>query len=185
VVEQELKNCEERMKAVIQMTKKEYASIRTGRANPALLDGILVDYYNTPTPLNQLTSISVPEPRMLVLQPYDKSAIGNIEKAILKSDLGLNPSSDGNVIRISIPHLTEERRRDLVKVVRKKAEEMRVAVRNVRRDTNETLKKMEKNKSISEDELKIALEGVQELTDKYVSEVDELLKRKEQEIMEV
>lgn len=185
MVEQELKNCEERMKAVIQMTKKEYASIRTGRANPALLDGILVDYYNTPTPLNQLTSISVPEPRMLVLQPYDKSAIGNIEKAILKSDLGLNPSSDGNVIRISIPHLTEERRRDLVKVVRKKAEEMRVAVRNVRRDTNETLKKMEKNKSISEDELKIALEGVQELTDKYVSEVDELLKRKEQEIMEV
>lgn len=185
MVEQELKNCEERMKAVIQMTKKEYASIRTGRANPALLDGILVDYYNTPTPLNQLTSISVPEPRMLVLQPYDKSAIGNLEKAILKSDLGLNPSSDGNVIRISIPHLTEERRRDLVKVVRKKAEEMRVAVRNVRRDTNETLKKMEKNKSISEDELKIALEGVQELTDKYVSEVDELLKRKEQEIMEV
>ncbi len=185
MVEQELKNCEERMKAVIQMTKKEYASIRTGRANPALLDGILVDYYNTPTPLNQLTSISVPEPRMLVLQPYDKSAIGNIEKAILKSDLGLNPSSDGNVIRISIPHLTEERRRDLVKVVRKKAEEMRVAVRNVRRDTNETLKKMEKNKSISEDELKIAREGVQELTDKYVSEVDELLKRKEQEIMEV
>ena len=185
MVEQELKNCEERMKAVIQMTKKEYASIRTGRANPALLDGILVDYYNTPTPLNQLTSISVPEPRMLVLQPYDKSAIGNIEKAILKSDLGLNPSSDGNVIRISIPHLTEERRRDLVKVVRKKAEEMRVAVRNVRRDTNETLKKMEKNKNISEDELKIALEEVQELTDKYVAEVDELLERKEQEIMEV
>ena len=134
-------------------------------------------------PLNQLTSISVPEPECWC-SSHDKSAIGNIEKAILKSDW-TNPSSDGNVIRISIPHLTEERRRDLVKVVRKKAEEMRVAVRNVRRDTNETLKKMEKNKSISEDELKIALEGVQELTDKYVSEVDELLKRKEQEIMEV
>jgi ribosome recycling factor len=185
VVEQELKNCESRMKAVIQMTKKEYSLVRTGRANPALLEGILVDYYNTPTPLNQLTSISVPEPRLMVLQPYDKSAIGNIEKAILKSDLGLNPSNDGNVIRISIPHLTEERRRDLVKVVRKKAEEMRVAIRNVRRDTNETLKKMEKNKNISEDELKIALEEVQELTDKYVAEVDELLERKEQEIMEV
>ena len=113
------------------------------------------------------------------------SAISSIEKAILKSDLGLNPSNDGNVIRISIPHLTEERRRDLVKVVRKKAEEMRVAIRNVRRDTNETLKKMEKNKNISEDELKIALEEVQELTDKYVAEVDELLERKEQEIMEV
>lgn len=185
MVEQELKNCESRMKAVIQMTKKEYSLVRTGRANPALLEGILVDYYNTPTPLNQLTSISVPEPRLMVLQPYDKSAIGNIEKAILKSDLGLNPSNDGNVIRISIPHLTEERRRDLVKVVRKKAEEMRVAIRNVRRDTNETLKKMEKNKNISEDELKIALEEVQELTDKYVAEVDELLERKEQEIMEV
>ncbi len=185
MVEQELQNCESKMKAVIQTTKKEYASIRTGRANPALLDGILVDYYNTPTPLNQLSNISVPEPRMLVLQPYDKSAIGNIEKAILKSDLGLNPTSDGNVIRISIPHLTEERRRDLVKVVRKKAEEMRVAVRNIRRDTNEILKKLEKSKSISEDELEIGLEEVQELTDKYIAEVDELLQRKEQEIMEV
>lgn len=128
---------------------------------------MLVDYYNTPTPLNQLASISVPEPRLLVLQPYDKSAISNIEKAILKADLGLNPTNDGNVIRVSIPHLTEERRRDLVKVARKKAEELKVAVRNARRDANEALKKLEKEKSISEDELRIALEEVQELTDKY------------------
>ncbi|HOB91814.1 MAG: ribosome recycling factor [Bacillota bacterium] len=173
------------MQAVIQTTKKEFASIRTGRANPALLDGVLVDYYNTPTPLNQLASISVPEPRLLVLQPYDKSAISNIEKAILKADLGLNPTNDGNVIRVSIPHLTEERRRDLVKVARKKAEELKVAVRNARRDANEALKKLEKEKSISEDELRIALEEVQELTDKYITEIDNLLKRKEEEIMEV
>lgn len=185
MVKQELRNCESKMKAAIQLTKKEFAAVRTGRANPALLEGVVVDYYNTPTPLNQLASISVPESRMLVLQPYDKSAIGNIEKAILKSDLGLNPSNDGNLIRISIPHLTEERRRDLVKVVRKKAEEMKVAIRNARREANEVLKKLEKSKSISEDELKIALEEVQELTDQHVSEVDELLKHKEEEIMEV
>lgn len=185
MVKQELSSCESKMAAVIQSTKKEFASIRTGRANPALLDGILVDYYNTPTPLNQLANISVPEPRLLVLQPYDKSAIGNIEKAILKSDLGLNPSNDGNVIRISIPHLTEERRRDLVKVVRKKAEELKVAVRNVRRDCNESLKKLEKDKAVSEDELRIALDEVQELTNKYTAEIDALLKNKEDEIMEV
>lgn len=185
MVKQELAGCESKMAAVIQSTKKEFASIRTGRANPALLDGILVDYYNTPTPLNQLANISVPESRLLVLQPYDKSAIGNIEKAILKSDLGLNPSNDGNVIRISIPHLTEERRRDLVKVVRKKTEELKVAVRNVRRDCNESLKKLEKDKVISEDELRIALDEVQELTDKYTAQIDALLKSKEDEIMEV
>lgn len=185
MVENELKSCESKMQAVIQTTKKEFASIRTGRANPALLDGVLVDYYNTPTPLNQLASISVPEPRLLVLQPYDKSAISNIEKAILKADLGLNPTNDGNVIRVSIPHLTEERRRDLVKVARKKAEELKVAVRNARRDANEALKKLEKEKSISEDELRIALEEVQELTDKYITEIDNLLKGKEEEIMEV
>ena len=120
-----------------------------------------------------------------MLQPYDKSAISNIEKAILKADLGLNPTNDGNVIRVSIPHLTEERRRDLVKVARKKAEELKVAVRNARRDANEALKKLEKEKSISEDELRIALEEVQELTDKYITEIDNLLKRKEEEIMEV
>lgn len=185
MVEKTLKDCESKMQAVIQLTKKEFASIRTGRANPALLDGVMVDYYGTPTPLNQLANITVPESRLLVLQPYDKSAIGNIEKAIVKADLGLNPTNDGNVIRISIPHLTEERRRDLVKVVRKKAEELRVAVRNVRRDTNEILKKMEKDKQISEDELRTALEDVQELTDRYIAEIDELLEHKEQEILEV
>lgn len=185
MVKNELKSCESKMQAVIQSTKKELASIRTGRANPALLDGVLVDYYNTPTPLNQLASISVPESRLLVLQPYDKTAISNMEKAIVKADLGLNPTNDGNLIRISIPHLTEERRRDLVKVARKKAEEFKVAVRNVRRDTNETLKKLEKDKAISEDELRIALDEVQELTGKYTDEIDDLLKRKEEEIMEV
>lgn len=180
-----LKEGEEKMKNAVQAARRELASIRTGRANPALLDRITVDYYGTPTPLNQMASISVPEARLLVIQPWDKSAMKEIEKAILGSDLGLTPNSDGTVIRIQIPQLTEERRKDLARVARKEAEDKRVAVRNVRREANEALKQLEKDGDISEDEERRAQAQVQELTDKYIAEIDELLAAKEKEILEV
>jgi len=145
----------------------------------------MVEYYGTPTPINQLASISVPEGRLLVVQPWDKSILSAIEKAILKADLGLNPTSDGSVLRIAIPQLTEERRKELVKVARKTAEEKRVAVRNMRRDANEKLKKFEKEGHISEDEIKKATDDTQKLTDRYIAEIDKLLEQKEKEIMEV
>lgn len=176
---------EEKMDKTIQGLSKELATVRAGRANPALLDKIVVDYYGTSTPLNQLSNISAPEPRLLVIQPWDKSAIGTIEKAILKSDLGLTPNSDGNIIRIAIPQLTEERRKDLVKLVKRMAEESRVAVRNVRREANEDIKRMEKSGEISQDESRRLQEEVQELTDQYVEKVNGILSAKEQEIMEV
>ncbi len=144
-----------------------------------------VDYYGTPTPVNQLADISAPEARMLVVQPWDKSVVPNVEKAILKSDLGLNPSSDGTVIRLVLPQLTQESRKELVKKVKKKAEESKVAIRNVRRDANESLKAAEKNKEISEDENKNAQDDIQKLTDKYIAELDKVLDNKEKEIMEV
>ncbi len=179
------KEAERKMQGVIAATKREFAAVRTGRATPSLLDRIQVEYYGTETPLNQLANISAPEARMLTIQPYDKSAVKAIEKAILTSDLGLTPNSDGNLIRIAIPSLTEERRKDLVRLVRKEAEEKRVAVRNVRREANEQLKKLAKDGELSEDEERRAQTEVQELTDKYVAEVDGLLEAKEAEIMEV
>ena len=174
-----------RMEEVIVRTKKAFASVRTGRANPALLDRIVVNYYGTPTPLNQMARVTVPEPRMLVITPWDKSAMKDIEKAILTSDLGLVPNNDGSVIRLAIPPLTEERRKELVRLVRKDAEDHRVAVRNIRRDLNEAAKKLEKDGDISEDELRRAQEEIQKLTDRFIEQIDELLKAKEKEIMEV
>lgn len=180
-----LKDTEERMTKGVEALRKEYTTVRAGRATPGILDKVMVDYYGTPTPLNQLANISVPEPRMLVIQPWDKSSLPSVEKAILKSDLGLNPSSDGTVIRLIIPQLTQERRVELVKIIKKRAEEARVAVRNVRRDAIEQLKKLEKEHLVSEDEVKRAQENAQKLTDKYVKEIDKILELKEKEIMEV
>lgn len=176
---------EANMKKTVEVVKKEFASLRAGRATPALLDKITVNYYGTPTPLNQLANISVPEARLLVIQPWDKSALPEIEKAILKSDLGITPTSDGTVVRLQIPQLTKERRAELVKVIKKKAEEGRVAIRNVRRDANDALKAREKKGEISEDELKRSQDEVQKITDKYIKEIDTLLQNKEQEIMSI
>jgi len=173
------------MKKSVEVFKKELGTLRAGRAVPSLLDRINVNYYNTPTPLNQLATISAPEPRLLVIQAWDKNAVGEIEKAILKSDLGLNPQSDGNIIRLAIPQLTEERRKELVKTIRKKAEETRVAIRNIRREANDLLKNQEKKGDISEDNLRTAQGEVQDLTDKQIGAVDEFLALKEEEIMEV
>ena len=182
---QVLQNAKERMEKAIQSFSRELASIRAGRASASLLDRVTVEYYGAPTPINQLAQVSVPEARMLVIQPYDKSQIGEVEKAILKSDLGLTPTSDGTIIRLSIPALTEERRRELVKMVKKYAEEAKVAVRNVRRDGNDDLKKLEKAGDITEDDLRGYTEDIQKETDKYIAKVDEIAKNKEKEIMEV
>ena len=165
--------------------RKELAKLRTGRASTALLEGILVDYYGAQTPLNQLANLGAPEPRLLVIQPYDPSAMGNIEKAILKSDLGLNPNNDGKVIRIPIPELTEERRRELVKHIKKVAEEFRVSVRNHRRLAIEKLKETEKKKEITADDLKHSQDRVQKITNDFIARLDKVLKSKEEEIMEV
>src|SRR5690554_6228693 len=172
------------MEEVIEATKKAFAAIRTGRANPALLDRIVVSYYGTPTPLTQMAGISAPEPRLLVISPWDKNSIKDIERAILSSDLGLTPTNDGSVIRLAIPPLTEERRKELVKIVRKDTEDFRVAVRNIRRDLNEAVKKMEKNGDISEDESRRVQDEIQDLTNKYIAEIDNLLAQKEKEILE-
>ncbi|MDD4168701.1 MAG: ribosome recycling factor [Desulfotomaculaceae bacterium] len=180
-----INDAESSMKKTIDVVKKEFASLRAGRATPALLDKISVNYYGVPTPINQLANVSVPEARLLVIQPWDKGVLPEVERAIMKSDLGITPTSDGTVIRLAIPQLTEERRADLVKVVRKKAEEGRVAVRNLRRDTNEKLKVQQKDVKMSEDELKRSQDEVQKLTDRYVKEIDGLLSTKEQEIMQV
>lgn len=176
---------ENKMKGVIAAAKRDFAAIRTGRANPALLERVMVDYYGTPTPVPQLANVSAPEARMLTIQPWDRGVLKEIERAILASDLGLTPSSDGTVIRIALPQLTEERRRELVKVVRKEAEEKRVAIRNIRRDAIDEIKKLEKAGSLSEDEGKRAQADMQALTDRYIKELDALLESKEKEIMEV
>lgn len=176
---------EDKMKKALEVMRKEYASLRAGRATPALLDKVTVDYYGTPTPINQVANIAVPEPRMLTIQPWEKPMLATIEKAILKSDLGLTPNNDGSVIRLSIPQLTQQRRQELVKVVHKKAEECRVAVRNLRRDGNEAVKKLEKDHAVSEDEAKKGQEDIQKLTDKYIKEIDTVMAAKEKEIMEV
>lgn len=179
------KRTNERMDAAVEALKKDFAAVRTGRASLALLDGITVDYYGTPTPLQQLASLSVPESRQMAIQPWEHKLIPEIEKAIMKSDLGLTPANDGKVIRINIPVLTEERRKQLVKVVKKRAEEAKVAVRNIRRDSNEELKKLEKEKHLSEDDVKKVQDEIQKLTDVHVKKVDEVLEHKEKEIMEV
>jgi ribosome recycling factor len=185
-MEQELKrNTTERMAGAIEALKKEFASIRTGRASLALLDAIVVNYYGTSTPLQQLASLSIPESRQIAIQPWDPKIIPDIEKSIMKSDLGITPVNDGRMIRIHIPPLTEERRKQLVKVVKKKAEEAKIAIRNVRRDTNEELKKLEKAKHLSEDDVKRSQDEIQKITDSYITKVDEILAHKEKEIMEV
>jgi len=173
------------MEKVIESTKKEFASLRTGRANPSLLDRVEVEAYGTRMPLDQVAMVSAPEPRMLLLQPYDKSTISAIEKAIRIADLGLNPANDGALIRIAIPALTEERRKEMVKTAKKIAEEMKVAVRNVRRDANDEIKKMEKASELTEDDSKKSQNDIQKLTDQYITKIDEILAAKEKEIMEV
>jgi ribosome recycling factor len=178
------RNAEDRMEKAIVALKKELASLRAGRANPALLDRIQVEYYGSLTPVTQLAGVTVPDARTLIIQPWDKSSLSSIEKAIMKSDLGLTPSNDGTVIRISIPMLTEERRLDLVKMIKKSGEEAKVAIRNVRRDANDECKKMEKSE-ISEDESRRTQEEIQKLTDRFIADVDKLVAIKEKEILDV
>lgn len=180
-----LNEAHERMDKCVAALKRDFNTVRAGRATPALLDKVAVDYYGTPTPINQLANIQVPEPRLLVIQPWDKGIINDIERAIQKSDLGLSPSNDGVTIRLAIPQLTEARRIELTKVIKKMAEEARVAIRNVRRDVNDEIKKSEKQSLISEDESHRLQEKVQNITDKTVAEVDHLLGLKEKELLEV
>ncbi|EPD52719.1 ribosome recycling factor [Paenisporosarcina sp. FSL H8-0542] len=175
----------ERMTKAIQALSRELSTIRAGRASASLLDKIFVDYYGAPTPINQIAGIATPEARLLTIQPYDKTALGDIEKAIQKSDLGISPSNDGTLIRIAIPALTEERRKDLVKLVKKEAEEAKVGIRNIRRDANDELKKLEKKSEITEDDLRGFSENVQKLTDDYIVQIDQVAKDKEKEILEV
>ena len=174
-----------KMGKAIDAMKRELATIRAGRATPAIVDHIKVDYYGVPTPLNQIATISVPEARLLLIQPWDRQALSSMEKAILKSDLGLNPSNDGNMIRLRIPQLTEERRRELIRVVRKRVEEGRVALRNVRRSALEEIRELERKKDISQDEQKRAQGRLQELTDSFIEEVDRVGSDKEAELLEV
>ena len=176
---------EERMQKSIEALKREFGSLRAGRATPSLLDKVMVEYYGTPTPVNQIANVSVPEPRMIIIQPYEKSILHDIEVAIMKSKLGLSPNSDGTAIRLSIPALTQERRQELVKTVNKKAEEAKVAIRNLRRDGNDAVKKLEKAKEITEDESKKGQEKIQKLVDKYIKLVDTTRDAKEKEVMEV
>ncbi len=179
------KDARERMQKAVENTRMEFTRIRTGKASPALLDTIRVSYYGSMVPLKQVAAINTPEPRLITIQPWERNIIGEIEKAILKSDLGLTPSNDGHVIRLPIPQLTEERRKDLVRLCHKLAEEGRVAIRNIRRDANDRLKKLEKDHQISEDQYHTAVDEVQEITDEHIALVDELLKKKEEEILEV
>src|SRR3972149_6984128 len=174
MIEETLDDAEDRMKKAVEALKRELATIRTGRARPSLVDHLRVDYYGTPTPLNQLATVSAPEARPPTTQPWDRKSLGAIEKAIQKSDLGLNPSNDGQIIRLVIPQLTEERRKELVKLVHRRVEEGRVAVRNVRRDCLEHLRRLEKDKEISEDDDRRAQERLQKLTDQYIKDVDEI-----------
>jgi ribosome recycling factor len=180
-----LKDTEDRMNKAVDALRDNLMTIRTGRASPALVERLPVEYYGTLTPLNQLATISVPEPRLLAIRPWDPTALADIERAILKSELGLTPSNDGKIIRLSIPRLTEERRQELVKVVGKRVEEGKIAIRNIRRDTIEDLREMESEKMISEDEFYRTRDDVQEITDKFVTKMDEIGRDKEQEIKEI
>ena len=185
MTKQVLEQAKEKMNKSLSAYSRELASIRAGRANANLLDRITVDYYGAPTPINQLAGVSVPEARLLVITPYDKTILGEIEKAIMKSDIGITPSNDGTVIRLMVPALTEERRKELVKQVKKEAEDAKVAVRNVRRDGNDDLKKLEKNGEITEDDLRGYGEDIQKLTDEFIAKIDDIAKQKEQEILSV
>lgn len=180
-----LKECETKMQKALESLKREFGKIRTGRASTSLLDGLTVDYYGTPTPVTQVASLATPDSRTLTIQPWDRGAFALIEKAIRASDLGLNPVNDGKIIRIVMPPLTEERRKELAKLAKKYTEEAKVAVRNIRRDANEHLKKLQKDAGITEDDLKRGQDDVQKLTDKYVAKNDQALADKEKEIMEI
>ena len=179
------KNLEERSKKTISVLKEELNTVRAGRANAALLDKVMVDYYGTPTPLKNLSNISVPDPRTLLISPFDPKSIHKIEKAINIANIGINPSNDGKCVRLVIPQVTEERRKELTKTVKKMGEDCKVAIRNLRRDANDDLKKLEKNHEITEDDLKKALDDVQKATDKTIKEIDQVVAEKEKEIMEV
>jgi len=185
MIEETLKDAEHRMQSAVAALDREMDTIRTGRARPSLVEGLKVEYYGTPTPLNQLATINAPEPRLITIQPWDKTQLGAIEKAIQKSDLGLTPTNDGNLIRLVIPQLNEERRKELVKVVHKKVEDGRVAVRNVRRDALDHLRKAQHDKQITDDDERHAQERLQKITDKYVAEADKHGQTKEQELLEV
>ena len=174
-----------KMKQAVDHLHEELKHLRTGRASLLILDGVLVDYYGTPTPLNQVGTLAVPEPRMITIQPWEKNLIPEIEKAILKSDLGLNPASDGQLVRLVFPPLTEERRKEMVKQVKRMGEDAKVSVRNARRDANDAIKKLEKDKEISEDDMKRGEKEVQEITDDFVSKVDDVIAEKEKELMEI
>lgn len=180
-----LRDTEQHMDKSLEVLRHHLSTIRTGRANPSIIEHLSVEYYGAPTPLQGIAAISSPDPRQLVVQPYDKTALGAIEKAIRQSDLGFNPTNDGNLVRIVIPQLTEERRRDLVKLVHKRVEEAKVAIRNVRRDANDTLKKRRKDKEISEDEEKRVQEQLQKLTDRITHDADVIGQAKESEILEI
>jgi ribosome recycling factor len=179
------KDMRQKMDGAIAALKREFGTLRAGRASISVLDSVTVEYYGTPTPLNQVATLSVPESRLIVIQPWEARLLPDIEKAIMKSDLGLTPTNDGKVIRLAFPPLTEERRKELVKVAKKMTEEAKVAVRNIRRDGNDLLKEMEKEKEISEDDLKRGQEEIQKITDSYIAKIDEALSHKEKEIMEV
>jgi ribosome recycling factor len=184
-IAQRLADANQRMEKSVEALHRELMTVRTGRASPALLERLHVDYYGSPTPLQSIAGISVPEASMLVIQPYDRTSLGAIEKAIQKSDLGLNPSNDGQVIRVAIPQLTEERRKELVKVIHRKAEEARVAVRNIRRDEVEHLRRVEKDGHVSKDEVAAKLIEAQKITDLFIARIDDAIQRKEAEILEV
>ena len=185
MVNEVMTETKDKMKKSVEVLKKSYQRVRTGRASLSLLDGVRVKYYGTPTPLKQVASLTIPDPKTIMIQPWDPSVLGEIDKAILKSELGLTPANDGKVIRINIPPLTEERRKELVKLVRKMAEESRVAIRNIRREANEMLKELKKEKEISEDEMHRAQNEVQKITDKFIEQIDEICEEKEKEIMEI
>lgn len=184
-MEETLNELERKMDKSIEVLKSEFQKVRTGRANPAILDNITVDYYGAPTPLNQVGNISVPDPQLIVITPWEKKMLSEIEKAIQKSNLGLTPQNDGNIIRLPIPPLTEDRRKDLVRQIKKLGENAKIPIRNVRREGNDILKKMEKNKEISQDDQKQFMAEIQTLTDDHIKVVDDLMEEKEKELMEV
>nr|WP_067921741.1 ribosome recycling factor [Alicyclobacillus shizuokensis] len=185
MLEDIVKSAQDRMQKAIEALKRDLATVRAGRATPAMLDKVMVEYYGAQMPVNQVSTVSVPEPRQLLITPWEKGMLSEIEKAIQKSDLGLNPMNDGSVIRLVIPPLTDERRQELIKVVRRMAEEARVAIRNVRRDANDDLKRTEKAGEVSEDQVRRGMDRIQQLTDRFVVEVDKMLEVKERELKEI
>ncbi len=182
---EEYKEMKEKMNKTLSVLKGELNGVRAGRANPSILDKISIDYYGTPTPINQLANISIPEARVIVIQPWESSVLKDIEREIQKSDIGINPSNDGKVIRLVFPPLTEERRKELTKVARKYGEDAKIAIRSIRRDAIEKMKAAKKRSEITEDDLKVAEKGIQEITDKFIADIDSIVKKKEEEILEV